>query len=174
MKITAAIRLIEKALSRTNTAQIWADLGCGTGTFTSALAQVLPPQSLLYAIDRDSRSLNEIPEYIKQVRIQKHTADMSQLKIAFPGMDGFLLANSLHYIPDKARLIKTLSESLQPGGRFLIVEYDTSLANQWVPYPLRFSALGDLFEPFGFQQITKLGEYASLYGDTMYSAVISR
>jgi precorrin-6B methylase 2 len=32
---------------------VWADLGCGTGAFTLALADVLDPRSVIFAVDTD-------------------------------------------------------------------------------------------------------------------------
>ena len=32
----------------------WADLGAGSGAFTLALADLLPPGSLIYAVDKDA------------------------------------------------------------------------------------------------------------------------
>jgi ubiquinone/menaquinone biosynthesis C-methylase UbiE len=34
-------------------AMTWADLGCGDGTFTLALAAILPRGSIIHAMDRD-------------------------------------------------------------------------------------------------------------------------
>ena len=46
-----AIRLIAPAIDNTLSAQTWADLGCGSGTFTRALASVLPPSSHIHALE---------------------------------------------------------------------------------------------------------------------------
>ena len=42
-------------------AQTWCDLGCGTGTFTLALATLLPPGSVIYAIDEDENRCHGFP-----------------------------------------------------------------------------------------------------------------
>ena len=36
---------------------VWADLGCGEGTFTLALAEVVAPGSVIHAIDLDRSGL---------------------------------------------------------------------------------------------------------------------
>jgi methylase of polypeptide subunit release factors len=39
----------------------WVDLGCGTGTFTLALADLLAPGCVIHAMDRDGSALRKIP-----------------------------------------------------------------------------------------------------------------
>ena len=38
-------------------AEIWADLGCGSGTFTYALSEKLPDRSKIFAIDKTHKNL---------------------------------------------------------------------------------------------------------------------
>ena len=47
------------------------DLGCGTGTFTFALATLLPPGTVIHAIDKDERSLSQIPDRYQDVTIRQ-------------------------------------------------------------------------------------------------------
>jgi hypothetical protein len=52
---------------------------------------------------------------------------------------------------------------------FIVIEYETTRANQWVPYPLPFAALQQLFVNAGYKHIQKTGERKSLYqSGTMY------
>jgi ubiquinone/menaquinone biosynthesis C-methylase UbiE len=46
-----AIALIDHPILRAAPPTHWADLGCGSGTFTLALATLLPPGSTIEAID---------------------------------------------------------------------------------------------------------------------------
>jgi hypothetical protein len=46
---------------------------------------------------------------------------------------------------------------------FLIVEYDMNNANRWVPYPLSFRYLKQLFQKSGYCLIEKLREYPSVF-----------
>lgn len=90
-------------------------------------------------------------------------------------LDGILMANSLHYVRDKLELIQKLSACLKPGGNFLIVEYDTDVpVSHWVPYPVSFSKLKQLFGVTGYGIVEKLGERKSAYGRAnLYAAWIS-
>jgi trans-aconitate methyltransferase len=79
---------------------IWADLGCGDGTFTRA--DMLTPGSLVHAIDLDGSALQRIPSAHKGVRISTHCADFMKQPWPFSGLDGILMANSLHYVENQA------------------------------------------------------------------------
>ncbi len=46
---------------------------------------------------------------------------------------------------------------------FLIVEYDMNNANRWVPYPVSFRYLKQLFQKSGYGLIEKLREYPSVF-----------
>jgi methylase of polypeptide subunit release factors len=42
--------------------QSWCDLGCGSGTFTIALAESLASGSMIHAVDLNQTALEAIPE----------------------------------------------------------------------------------------------------------------
>jgi precorrin-6B methylase 2 len=59
---TELIRIDQIAGAR---AQRWCDLGCGAGTFTLALATLLPPGSVIHAIDKDEHRYRRFPAGIR-------------------------------------------------------------------------------------------------------------
>lgn len=153
-------------------AQRWLDLGCGGGTFTEALATILPAHSNITGVDKDNQHLP--PKMGNQVSIKFIEADFETKVLALAGLDGILMANSLHFIRDKESLIRRLETHFSTGRRFLIVEYDTTTSNPWVPYPIDFKGLKNLFDRIGTYSIAKLGERRSLYGSAMlYGALIT-
>lgn len=147
--------------------QTWCDLGCGTGTFTLALATLLPPGSIIYAVDKDERSLAQIPDQYQEVNIRKLVADLDKGTLPLPALDGVLMANFLHFIAQPSTFVRALQAL---SDRLLIVEYNGRPPSPWVPYPLGFSALRDLLLERGFTQIAKVGSRASKFGGEMYSA----
>jgi methyltransferase family protein len=168
MYISEATELIRTdRISGTQT-QTWCDLGCGTGTFTLALATLLPPGSVIHAMDKHEASLAQIPDHYQDVTIHKEVVDLDRNKVSFPVLDGMLMANFLHYIEQQGAFVEKLQTISE---RLLIVEYDGRKASQWVPYPLGFSALQDLLLQQGFAEVTKIGSRPSRYGGVMYSAV---
>ena len=144
----------------------WADLGCGTGTFTMALADLLAPRSGITAVDKDSGALERIPGNRNQVSITKTTAEMAgyiaqhQLR----ELDGVLMANALHFLKEQENFLRTLKRSLKPGGRLLLVEYDMEEGSRWVPYPLASSRAQGLLLRSGFSGFTPLSRRPSRYG----------
>jgi SAM-dependent methyltransferase len=153
----------------------WADLGCGTGTFTLALADLLASGSIIHALDNDAAALRKIPSAHKRVSITTHHGDfMDQEMWPFAGLDGILMANSLHYVEDQATFIRACEPRMRSPRHFLIVEYDTDAANRWVPYPVTARRLTSLFTGAGYGSIRLLRSRPSLYRRAaLYAAFIS-
>lgn len=151
----------------------WADLGSGDGTFTLALADLLAPGGTIHAMDRDASSLRRIPSVHKGVHIVTHRGDFTSETWPFDDLDGILMANSLHYVGDQAAFIRGCARHLKPPHRFLIVEYDTTAANPWVPYPVSQIRLRDLFERAGYSSIRVLRSRPSVFRRApLYAAAI--
>jgi ubiquinone/menaquinone biosynthesis C-methylase UbiE len=166
-----AIELIDGGANGEH-AQYWLDLGCGTGTFTEALATILPAHSKIIGVDKNNQQLP--PQMGNQVSIKFIEADFETKALEVAGLDGILMANSLHFIRDKESLIRRLEKHFSTSRRFLIVEYDTIASNPWVPYPIDLHGLKSLFDRVGTYSISKLGVRRSLYGSAMlYGALIT-
>ena len=141
----------------------WADLGCGDGTFTLALASLLPAGSTIYAVDRDAATLRALPREFHGSRIVPQQADFTQLPWPFADLDGVLMANSLHYVHHQGAFLRNCASQLRAHHRFLIVEYDLRRGNPWVPHPLDQSSARQLFTDLGYRALSMLGTRPSLY-----------
>jgi ubiquinone/menaquinone biosynthesis C-methylase UbiE len=183
-----AIALIDHPLLRAATPTRWADLGCGSGTFTLALAALLPSGSTIEAIDLR-------PGIARQttaggVTVIPHSADFVADDLALSGLDGILMANSLHYVHDKPALLQklracyrgsaptsgvpALSAGAAAGGTLLLVEYDTDRPTpHWVPYPLSFASASKLLPAAGWPRIQKLGSRSSAFGRSQLYAALA-
>jgi len=161
MKHADAVTLIRKGIS-TNDVQRWAELGCGNGVFTLALASLLPPGSEIFGYDLRRQSLpasqNGVDIHFDQLDFDKEDLPVSKL-------NGVLMANSLHYVKDKANLITRLAVP-----KFLIVEYESRSANPWVPYPIMSEQLISLYNDLGYRA-DKLSSMPSRFGGRIYSLV---
>lgn len=153
----------------------WADLGCGDGTFTIALADVLASGSVIHALDRDRAALKHIPSRHHDVRIHTHVGDFIE-PWPFGPVDGILMANSLHYVANQKAFVRECESRMTVPRRFLIVEYDTNRANTWVPYPLSRARLADLFTGYSFQSLgSRASRYqsAQLYAELVFQGFTS-
>ncbi|MEL6864462.1 MAG: class I SAM-dependent methyltransferase [Bacteroidota bacterium] len=153
--------------------QNWLDLGCGSGTFTLALAANLPQGSKITAIDQEPQQLPTHSD--NGISISFIQADMEMTYLGLnQKVDGILLANALHYVANQKAFLQEWSGQMHPAASFILIEYDTRAANPWVPYPIPFNELPDLFG-VADHQITKIGERSSIYGNNkMYAAQIWR
>src|SRR2546430_16524067 len=84
----------------------WADLGCGNGTFTLALAALLAAGSTIHAMDRDGSVLRKIPSAYNGVRIATHAGDFTKQTWPLGDLDGILMANWRDYGADQAAVIQ--------------------------------------------------------------------
>ncbi|MCG2616610.1 class I SAM-dependent methyltransferase [Terrimonas sp. NA20] len=172
MQPSEAISMLEPAGWISNTPQTWADLGCGKGIFSLALASLLPPKSNIYSIDRDADSLQFLPQEYHGVKIETIQQDFTTLP-PLPPLDGIIMANALHYIRNRDSFAQVLTPALKENARLIIVEYDTDTANRWVPFPVNFNALEKWAGLAGFRNVRRLKERASIYQRSkMYSAVM--
>jgi ubiquinone/menaquinone biosynthesis C-methylase UbiE len=173
MTLNQAIDLIRDPRLMVPGSTTWADLGSGEGLFTRALASLLQEGSKIFAVDKEaepSKIISPKPE----VSIEKIKADFVREAWPFHSLDGLMMANSFHFVDDKQRFIGKMLTHLNPGGRILIIEYDMDRSNHWVPYPISFQQLDQLFAGLGLGRFTKISERASAYNrSSIYSAWLS-
>lgn len=175
MELTQAIELIKnKDILAAGQNTRWADLGCGNGLFTAALAHLLQPGSMIYAVDKNAKALRQLPQRINEINIEKIHADFLEGSLNLRHLDGIIMANSLHFVKDKVPFIHKAQKWLKADGLMLIVEYNTDTAHPWVPYPLSLWSLSSLFEKMGYG-IEKLHQRPSLFNRApIYSVLIYR
>jgi trans-aconitate methyltransferase len=174
MRLREAIEMLADSGVESLGQTTWADLGCGAGTFTLALASLLATGSTIHAMDRNWGAVRKIPSVHNGVHITVHRGDFTNLAWPFANLDGILMANSLHYVADQAAFIHAC-EPWMASRRFLIVEYDTTEASRWLPYPLSQRRLIDLFERAGYASITVLRSRPSVFRRaSLYAAAIAR
>lgn len=173
MELKTAITLIERAFPERKKQEKWADPGCGTGLFTKAIAHLIAPGSEIFAVDFDRTALTSIPDYIEGMTIKKLHANINNWLLQQNRYDGILMANTLHFFPNKNSLISNLLNALTNGGRLVIIEYDSPNANYWVPYPIDYEGLIDTIHEFPGYEIKKIGETPSKFrSGNIYSAMV--
>ena len=152
----------------------WADLGAGEGAFTLALAELLGPGAHITAVDKDSRALSGIGDDMARrfpaVTLTTMGADFTR-PLQLGGLDGILMANSLHFVRDKPPVLALVRAMLAPGGRLAVVEYGSDRGNPWVPHPFSFPTWERMAGEAGFSSTRLLHTIPSRHLGSMYSAV---
>jgi SAM-dependent methyltransferase len=155
----------------------WADLGAGEGAFTLALAELLGPGAYITALDRDAGALRRLGDEVGRsypaTDLQTLTADFTR-PLALTRLDGIVMANSLHFVRNKAPVLASVREMLRPGGTLLVVEYGADRGNPWVPHPFSYSSWERLAAEAGFEATRLLKTIPSRFLGTLYSAASQR
>ena len=166
------VRLLQGGVSAPG--GVWADLGSGSGAFTLALADLLGSDGEIYSVDRDAGALREQERALRArfpaVRVHYVTADYTR-PLSLPPLDGIVMANSLHFLRDKETVLRSLKSYLRPGGRFILVEYDTDHGNMWVPHPLAFASWQATARHAGFADTKLIATVPSRFLGRIYGAV---
>ncbi|HAA22657.1 MAG TPA: hypothetical protein DCR93_13915 [Cytophagales bacterium] len=160
MTISEAIDFIRPAIP--NAAGTWADLGAGDGIFLKALDTLLPSPSTLYAVDRKTSALEDLK--FEKHRLHVLQGDFTQ-PLSLPSLDGILMANALHFVPQQQEVLLQLVDRLKYGGSLVLAEYDTDQPNPpWVPYPIPKERFAELAEAVGLQNFRVVNSRTSRYG----------
>ena len=173
-----AITLIGAAVTKPG--GVWADLGAGAGVFTRALATLLGSDGTVYAVDSDPDSLRELDRNtgataLPRAAVRTIIGDFTG-PLDLPPLDGALIANALHYIPysDQPAVVRRIASLLTDAAPLVVVEYDRTHVNRWVPYPITPAALTALTRDAGLGAPTLLATLPSRYSGTIYSAIVRR
>ena len=158
---------------------VWAELGSGGGIFTLTLLEVAGPHITLYSVDRDAKALEKQRRAVEQrypgASVTYLHADFTH-RLPLPPLDGILAANALHYVKfdEQPDVFKQIAAYLKPGGRLIVVEYESQRGNPWVPYPIDFDSFQYLAGEAGLHDIRRLALIPSSFMHAMYSAVAFR
>ena len=165
------VRLIRDAVAAGTT---WLELGSGEGAFTLALAELVGPAGWIVSVDRDAEALarqaRALDERYPGVPVTQLLRDF-QTPLDVEPVDGLLMANSLHFIAEPLALVTALARHVQPGGRFVLVEYDAERGNPWVPHPVSFRAFTGLAAAAGLGAPRLIGREPSRFLGSIYAAV---
>jgi ubiquinone/menaquinone biosynthesis C-methylase UbiE len=152
----------------------WADLGCGEGVFTYLLLTLLQPGSEIYTVDKNRSALQRLQDHIAEsipdASIHPLRADFTR-PLSLPPLDGMVLANTLHFVRHKAPLLEQLARLLKPGGRLIVVEYNTNRGNWAVPHPIDETGFLELAQEVGLRQNQIVAKAPSTFLGEMYTGL---
>jgi SAM-dependent methyltransferase len=168
-----AVGLLDEAVRGSSGA--WADLGCGSGTFTRALWELLDQPARIMAVDSDPDGIYDVRVWADEAAANV-VAIQADFTVPFDPddlggrLDGILLANSLHFVADAEPVLARLVATLRPDGRVVVVEYDQRPASEWVPHPVSPARLSALARASGLSEPVISATRPSEYGGELYVA----
>jgi len=103
-----------------------ADIGAGTGYFTSRFARV--PGVSVWAVDIEPKMV----EYLTRRAATEKLANVTAVLAGATGpnlpepMDLIVVVDTYHHLPDRPAYFRALRASLRPGGRIAIIDFRKS------------------------------------------------
>lgn len=138
-----------------------ADLGCGTGRFTAALA---PFVRQVYAVDNSLEMLatasNRLAAY-PNVKLERGA--LEQLPLPSQCVDTAILCMVLHYITEPERALAEATRILKPGGKLVIADLRPHDREDFR------SRLGHVWSGFGEEQLCTWLAQVGLEPTTYYT-----
>lgn len=113
-----------------------ADIGAGAGELTVALARVVGPAGRLYATELESGRLRAIRRAAESAGLKNVTvleAHATRTNLPDRCCDALILRHVYHHIKDPVLMNKSLYQSLKPGGRLAIIDFEPDSAESADP-----------------------------------------
>jgi ubiquinone/menaquinone biosynthesis C-methylase UbiE len=113
--------------------QVVADLGCGTGFYTLALADCVGPEGRVYAVDMDEKCIQTLEKKMEKSgyhNIETHASSASDLHFINDESVDFVLANGLlcSMTDHRPAAVNEIKRILKPSGQAYL-----SLGAPWLP-----------------------------------------
>lgn len=103
-----------------------ADLGAGTGYFTSRLARAVGPQGAVFAVEVEPNLVTHLRQRAEAEGLDNVIpilGSLSNPRLPRRGVDLIAIIDTYHHIDDRLSYLRTLRAMLAPGGRVAIVDW---------------------------------------------------
>ena len=104
-----------------------ADIGAGDGDQTLAIAEQVGPDGQIYSTELGEDSVQELREAIENADVQNVTVlegAPTQTNLPEESFDAIYLRRVYHHIGDPPAFNASLLQSLKPGGRLAIIDFE--------------------------------------------------
>lgn len=140
-----------------------ADLGAGSGFFTTRLAKAVGPGGRVYAVDVNPISLRELKEAVGAdvTNVEVIRGEENDPHLPEKRLDGLLVVNAYHEFAEYRAILEHVRKALKPNGRVVIVEPiprradETSRQAQAKRHAIAMSFVEDELKEAGFEIVTR-------------------
>lgn len=136
-----------------------ADLGCGSGAYTSEILQRVGPTGKVFALDVQKPLVDKLANDFKSRHVVNVTVmwddldDANGISLKDSSIDRAVIANTLFQIDDMQKFSTEVRRILKPGGLALIVDWSDSFGGLG-PTPqavVRRDRALEIFQKAGFE-----------------------
>jgi ubiquinone/menaquinone biosynthesis C-methylase UbiE len=111
------------------------DVGCGSGSVTRAMAEIVGGNGRVVGIDLDEKYLDYCRSLSKKDNVEFVKDDISKTKLSGEQVFDIVFSRLLFvHLKDKVAAVKAMSRLLKKGGTMIIQELDHS-PGSWLCYP---------------------------------------
>ena len=107
-----------------------ADIGCGTGAYTIALAREVGDMGQVYAVDVHREALHTLAGTLEKMGIQNVEMIWADVEKGIPidaySLDAVVISNVLFQLENIDAVLLYISKIVKPEGQLLIVEWSAS------------------------------------------------
>ena len=106
--------------------QVVADLGAGTGLFSTPMAKAVAPSGKVYAVEIDKGFIPMIESKAKEARlsnVKPVLGEFNDPKLPVQDVDLAFMHDVLHHVQDRATYLKNAVRYVKGGGRFVIIDF---------------------------------------------------
>ena len=107
-----------------------ADIGCGTGVYTIALAEEVGDVGQVYAVDVHRDALHTLASVLEKRSIQNVEMIWADVEKGIPidaySLDAVVISNVLFQLENIDTMLSCVAKILKPEGQLLIVEWSAS------------------------------------------------
>jgi ubiquinone/menaquinone biosynthesis C-methylase UbiE len=103
-----------------------ADIGAGSGYFTTRLSRLVGPNGKVYANDIQRGMLDLLRQRVERERLSNVTpvlGEPADPKLPAASIDLALMVDVYHELSDPQTMLANIKKALKPGGRLVLVEY---------------------------------------------------
>lgn len=148
---------------------IVADIGCGIGYFTIPAAEIVSPNSKIYALDTSKEMLAEVERRAKTAGISNITVIETgeyDLKLPDEAVNFVLMVTVIHEIIDKEKFLMQAYRILKPSGRLVVIDWEKKQTEAGPPIGHRLDKreAKEILKSSGFEVRKELGIADVFYG----------